>query len=378
MRFTEALGLTAQQAIIAWLAVFLLSGVAGVVSMLLCHLVMSLGAEDSAEKHGISKVKASRVGGFAVVTFVLFDLGIKYFNYGDFLDVAGITTLFVGLFFFAIGAYQDFYDDLSSRTRFLLMLCCAFLVTATFPLLVLKPVGINVIDLFLVSSTMAPLFTAVCLAFMPNAFNSADGANALASGIAISTLTCLTQILPSELVGLAFTGVIGCSIFLVFNLLGGRLYLGDGGAYFLGALCGLLMILASNYSQISVWMLLSIAFYPAADLLWSMGRRLLSGESAFKSDDKHFHSLFFQWLDSKLDRSVLANTLCGFSIAIVFSFLPLGLSITGLVSSGSDVWFFCVVIQWLIYVFGWIYLNAQFGSNDLTSEAKIANLTLPK
>ena len=60
MSFTDRLGFTVAQAVAAWLLVFLIGGAAqGVVAMLLCHYLLTFGGEDSANKHGISKVSAT-------------------------------------------------------------------------------------------------------------------------------------------------------------------------------------------------------------------------------------------------------------------------------------------------------------------------------
>ena len=69
MSFTDRLGFTVAQAVAAWLLVFLIGGAAGVVAMLLCHYLLTFGGEDSANKHGISKVSATRLGGVATLAF---------------------------------------------------------------------------------------------------------------------------------------------------------------------------------------------------------------------------------------------------------------------------------------------------------------------
>ena len=50
MSFTDRLGFTVAQAVVAWLLVFLIGGAAGIVAMLLCHYLLTFGGEDSANK----------------------------------------------------------------------------------------------------------------------------------------------------------------------------------------------------------------------------------------------------------------------------------------------------------------------------------------
>ena len=150
-----------------------------------------------------------------------------------------------------------------------------------------------------------------------------------------------------------------CLVFLVFNLISGRFFLGDGGAYFLGAFCGLAVVVVSNTTDVSVWWLLAMIFYPVADLMWSMGRRYLAGESPFKPDNQHFHNVLFAWLDSSKRSSQTANTTCGVGIATLFAGLPLALSLGGALPVESGQWFGVVVVQWAIYALGWRVLNQR-------------------
>ena len=59
MSFTDRLGLTIPQAVLAWVLVVLIGGAAGLLAMLICNYMLSFGGSDSASKHGISKVQAS-------------------------------------------------------------------------------------------------------------------------------------------------------------------------------------------------------------------------------------------------------------------------------------------------------------------------------
>ena len=359
MSFTDRLGFTVSQAIAAWLLVFMVGGAAGLVAMLLCHYLMTFGGEDSAQKHGISKVTASRVGGVAVVGYMLIHLGYQYFT-GLYTPSFAENSVFVtAVLFFALGLFEDLRGTLSSRLRFALMSVIAIFTLLASPHLVLAPVGIWFVDAAVSTWVTALFFTAVCVAFIPNAFNTADGANGLVSGVSLATLTGLSAVAPPDLLPFIASGAVGCLIFMIFNVISGRFFLGDGGAYFLGAFCGLSVVLISNQTEVSVWWLLSMIFYPVADLLWSMGRRVLARKSPFEPDNQHFHNVLFAWLDTDKRTSVFANTTCGVGIAVVFAGLPLALFSSGLIAADSFNWFWVVVLQWLAYGAGWQQLNTR-------------------
>ena len=69
----------------------------------------------------------------------------------------------------------------------------------TAPGLVLQPVGIPGLDALLKSAMpLAMLFTGLCVAFIPNAFNTADGANGLVSGISACVFAALATQAPPD------------------------------------------------------------------------------------------------------------------------------------------------------------------------------------
>lgn len=371
MSFKDRLGFTVSQAIAAWVLVFLVGGAAGVVVMLLCHYLMTFGGEDSADKHGISKVTASRVGGVAVVGYMLIHLGYQYFE-GLYAPSFPENSVFLtAAAFFALGFFEDLRGNLSAKLRFGLMAMIAAGTLLVSPHLILGPVGIFFVDAAVSIQVTALLFTALCVAYIPNAFNTADGANGLVSGVSLATLTGLSAVAPPELLPFIASGAVGCLIFMIFNVISGRFFLGDGGAYFLGAFCGLSVILISNQTDVSVWWLLSMIFYPVADLMWSMGRRVLEGKSPFEPDNQHFHHVLFAWLDTDVRTSVVANTTCGIGIAVVFAGLPWAIFSTGLIAVDSLNWFWIVVVQWLAYGAGWRYLNQRLCS--LPDDSQVEN-----
>lgn len=358
MSFKDRLGFTVGQAFAAWLLVLLIGGAAGAVAILLCHYLLAFGGEDVADKHGISKVSATRLGGVAIVAYMLMHLGYRLHLglYAPSLDQTLLIT--VCLIFFLLGVFEDLRGRFSAPLRALIMVMVGAGAILLAPNLMLQPVGIIWVDLILSSSHInALVFSALCIAFIPNAFNTADGANGLVGGVSAIALASFSTVVAAELVPFISAAFVGCLLFLVFNLISGRFFLGDGGAYFLGALCGLSIVVVSNSSDVSVWWLLALVFYPVADLLWSMVRRLRNGASPFAPDNQHFHNLLFAYMDSSERSSVVVNTVTGVSIAMLFSGLPALCTFMGFWSAQDSIWLVWVCCQWLVYGIGWKYLN---------------------
>ena len=132
--------------------------------------------------------------------------------------------------------------------------------------------------------------------------------------------------------------------------------MGDGSPTF-GVLAGLTLVVISNESKVSVWWLLSLVFYPVADLMWSMVRRLRQGVSPLNPDNHHFHNLLFAWLNAGNHSPMRANNYTGLFVVAMFSGAPFLLTILQVMPLGSSGWFFLVLGQWALYIIGLRYLN---------------------
>ena len=360
LSFTDRLGLSVPKAILAWGLVVLIGGAAGLLAMLICNYMLSFGGQDAENKHGISEVTATRLGGIAIVAYMAMHLGYQVYLGVYYPSAEEMYILATCAAFFFIGMYEDLKSNLSARNRFSLMLMIGLATIYLSPGLILQPVDISWVDTILSSSAMvAGLFTALCIAFIPNAFNTADGANGLVAGVSAFSFMALISVAPATLLPFLLACLVGCLVFLVFNLISGRFFLGDGGAYFLGALAGLSLVVISNATNVSVWWLLSLVFYPVADLLWSIGRRTINKSSPFAPDNQHFHNLLFAYLDQGRQSSMASNTTTGLLIAFIFSGSALFLLLFADWGPGDPVWFWWVCGLWIAYGLGWRYLNAR-------------------
>lgn len=359
MSVRDRLGMTPVQATSAWLLVFAIGGLAGIGALLVCMYLLTFGGSDSVDKHGISEVEASRIGGVAIVIYMALHLGYQYQLSESPQITNGVYVMAIALSYFAIGFFEDMQGSLGARLRFVLMLAIAAVALSLASELALAPVGILLVDWLVATPVTAVIFTTICIAFLPNAFNTADGANGLVSGITLLALTGLIEVAPPSLAPYLSACVVGCLIFLVFNIISGRFFLGDGGAYFLGTFCGVALILIANQSEVSTWWLLSLIFYPAADLLFSMIRRGLAGGSVVKADNLHLHNLLFALINGKIRSAYWSNTMTGVGIALFFSGVPLMLQKLELLSLNSSLWLWVVLAQWAVYGLAWRFASRR-------------------
>jgi len=171
--------------------------------------------------------------------------------------------------------------------------------------------------------------TIIWIVGVTNLVNLVDGVDGLAAG-----LTLFLMILISLLSGLGgnyfslflSVGMVGALIgFLYYNFPPAKIFLGDGGAYFLGALIAELALLNSNKGEVAVALI--VPFFalglPIIDTCFTIFRRGLVGLPIFRADRKHIHHRVIAMGFSRQRVVLLLYAVCG-----LFSLLALGIMIS--------------------------------------------------
>lgn len=205
------------------------------------------------------------------------------------------TLLLAGLPAICIGLLEDITRAVSVRVRLLVTMGSGALAT------VMTGTGITRVDVQLVDAVLAywpvaVVFTAFCVGGVSNAFNIIDGFHGLSSGTLI--LSSLGMALVASSVGdssLAWTALtLAAAVggFWLVNFPWGKLFLGDGGAYFSGfALAWLSVELLVRNPQVSPWCSVLLCGYPTIEVMYSVYRRRRSNRSPGDPDRFHLHSL---------------------------------------------------------------------------------------
>lgn len=135
--------------------------------------------------------------------------------------------------------------------------------------------------------------TILWLVAMTNLINLIDGADGLAAGICLMLMVLLAcaghpqntfQFVAADMAGALLA-------FLWFNFPPARIYLGDGGAYFLGFQIGFISLVAFQQGAALATLTapLLVLALPIADALLVLLRRGLRGLPIFRPDRKHIH-----------------------------------------------------------------------------------------
>jgi UDP-GlcNAc:undecaprenyl-phosphate GlcNAc-1-phosphate transferase len=216
-----------------------LFGMSGLVGMLVMQwMTRQRYAQDQVAKHGISQVNASRLGGVVIIGLSIGFLVGRHISGYEFSNVGPLGVHPWGWMAFllssSLGLVEDIDNDLLSPQLRLTMLGLFFGLTfLIWPEVIPANTGYDPID-WLMSQPLVGWLIAVifCVGFI-NAINMADGANGLVPGIVF-----IASVLFYWIIGALIWEVLSIvtGVFLLFNVVSGRLFLGDAGAYGLGTI----------------------------------------------------------------------------------------------------------------------------------------------
>ncbi|WP_286937937.1 glycosyltransferase [Achromobacter sp. UBA4530] len=194
-------------------------------------------------------------------------------------------------------------EDITKRVRVLQRLSLAMLSgMAAYYFLgaTLTRLDIIGIDWLLQFGPISFIVTAVAIAGAANAINIIDGYNGLAavvSAMIFAGFAYVSYYLGDRLLLVTCVGMIGAILgFLLWNYPRGLIFLGDGGAYFIGFMIGTVSVLMlARHPNVSAWFPLLLCIYPVFETLFSIYRKKwLRGVSPGAPDGVHLHMLIYK------------------------------------------------------------------------------------
>ena len=250
---------------------------------------------------GVQKVHlhaVARIGGLPIFLAVALSAGISIWR------VPGLGSWLVALLgcsalAFVGGIVEDYTGKVRPSRRLVLTMAAALLgylvLDAKIARLDMPFVSWHLHSLWIV----LPL-TILAVAGIANAVNIIDGFNGLASAVTIFMLLSLAYVgwqVGDMFVLVSALTVAGATAgFLIWNYPVGLIFLGDGGAYFIGFMLGeLALLLVMRNPQVSTWYAALLLIYPAFETVFSVYRRMfVRGKSPTMPDGIHLHSLIFR------------------------------------------------------------------------------------
>jgi UDP-N-acetylmuramyl pentapeptide phosphotransferase/UDP-N-acetylglucosamine-1-phosphate transferase len=268
--------------------------------------------------NGVQKVHVhhvARIGGLSIFLAVALSACISVWRVPAMTSWM-LSLMVCAMFAFVGGIVEDYTGQVSALRRLLLTMFAALLGYF------LLDARIDRIDWVFSAWPLPYLWltlplTVLAVAGIANAINIIDGFNGLASVVTICMLLSLGYValqVNDMFVLVAALMVAGATAgFLIWNYPVGLIFLGDGGAYFIGFMLGeLALLLVMRNPQVSTWYAVLLLIYPAFETMFSVYRRLfIRGKSPAMPDGIHLHSLIFrrvvQWAVGRKDARALVR-----------------------------------------------------------------------
>jgi UDP-GlcNAc:undecaprenyl-phosphate/decaprenyl-phosphate GlcNAc-1-phosphate transferase len=266
--------------------------VLAVVPLILRLAGSSSFARRGQELHHTHRGAVPRLGGLALMgAFVGVEILIAALWPDERTRVPGRSVvLLCSLAMFALGFWDDLRPLGAKKKLFGQILIAAAVSAFGLGIQQFKiPFASTIIDLH----GWGVLVTILWLIGMTNLINLIDGVDGLAGGICLMLMVLLAYVgHESGSFELLVAGMGGALLgFLWFNFPPARIYLGDGGAYFLGFQIGLFAILSSHKGTVFAALTapLFVLALPILDTGLAILRRGLRGLPIFRPDRRHIH-----------------------------------------------------------------------------------------
>ncbi|HEY6134311.1 MAG TPA: glycosyltransferase [Rubrivivax sp.] len=245
-------------------------------------------------------VPVPRIGGVGIMGGVLCGLAALWWVSPE-IGLPAAVVVACGLPAFLEGVREDFTKKVSPARR-LAATALSALLAAVLAGGVIDHTAIPGLDWVVSFTAGAIAVTIFAVAGVANSVNIIDGFNGLASMCAVLILVSLGyvgfQVGDTLVVALALIGIGAILGFFVWNFPAGLIFLGDGGAYFVGFyLAEVAILLLHRNAAVSPMFPLLVCLYPIFETVFSIyRRRFIRATPPSMPDGIHLHSLIYRRL----------------------------------------------------------------------------------
>ena len=297
-----------------------------------------------------------RMGGFLIyifsIIFLIFFYQKNYFFYSIF---------FLGSFFFVLGFIEDLNVNIKPEFRLFLMLFFTFFLIFFLNIKIFNTQLSILNNLINSNKIISSLFVCLCFLFIINGCNFIDGFNGLLiiHSIIILGILYFINLHNSNvdyLKNFILFLIIICFLVLFYNFPKAKIFLGDGGAYFLGSIISLIAVELSNLNNmISPFFFACLLFYIFFEVFFSFFRKIFFYKSSpLKPDKRHLHMLLFKFIFNSIKNFEKANYITSSLINIFYFFLMMPLLFYYKDKIFCEIYF---IILLIIYLLCYLYFN---------------------
>ncbi|WP_158590401.1 MraY family glycosyltransferase [Noviherbaspirillum cavernae] len=259
--------------------------------------------KDVAGVQKFHKKPVPRIGGVALVAGVVTAIVYGAFDESPRIQQVGTVALLKLLLASMPAFLAGLLEDMTKRVSVMARLLAAFasallacwLLGAWLPRL--DTWGF---DQLLRFTPFAIAVTMIAVAGVSNSINIIDGFHGVAGSAAVIILAALGflawQADDMLVTRIALMGIGAAIGFLMVNYPTGRLFMGDGGAYFLGFwIAETAVLLVARNPSINAWQVLAVCAYPVIEVMYSIYRRkIIRKMSPGDPDRLHLHTLIYR------------------------------------------------------------------------------------
>jgi len=259
---------------------------------------------------------------------------------------------FCTLFFF-LGLVDDLRIEVKPKLRLLIMI--AFLLfLIIFHEFKIERISLEYLERLMKIDIFALFFLCLCFLFIINGSNLIDGFNGLLSIHSVIILGILSYINfiheNYNFAYLLFNVCLIIVIFIKFNFPKAQMFLGDGGAYLIGALISVSTIVTNNFiPSISSFFFCIILFYLFFEVFFSFFRKIfVVHQNPLFPDRKHLHMLIYNLFLRKYKNKLKSN----YKVSIYVNLFYLLLLVPSLIFMNNAI--FCryyFLLLLIIYTF---------------------------
>jgi UDP-N-acetylmuramyl pentapeptide phosphotransferase/UDP-N-acetylglucosamine-1-phosphate transferase len=215
--------------------------------------------------------------------------------------------------FLILGIISDLKKNFSAPLRLIIFfILCFFCITHS--QIFIKKIDIKILDFFLEYNILSIIFFSLCLNILINGSNFIDGThgNALLYYILVYSSILIINLIYNNLnneinIILIYIIITLFTLYIYnFNVI---TFLGDGGAYFMGAFTGFFFIYIYNKFNLNSLYICNLLIYPAFEVLWSIIRKKINNQNTFNADKMHLHNLILIFLNIKIKEYNIASNL---------------------------------------------------------------------
>ncbi len=303
--------------------------------------------KDFSKPQAFHDFPVTRSGGIATIISLSFFFIIYYILYSEVL----YDYIFISYSVFIVGVLDDLRMNIKPQKRLIIMILLLFIFIYFLPIKILY-IDIPFLIPLMSNQILSSIFVLLCFLFVINGANLIDGFNGLLTinviiiNIILAYININNQ--NSEFSFLIISQIIILLSFLLFNFPSAKIFLGDSGAYTMGALTGLNTIITNNLNpKISSFFFCTLLFYLFFEVFFSFVRKILQKKSPIYPDEKHLHMLSFYKISQ-----IYGKSKGNFINSIIINLLYLILIIPGLYLLDdpqlSRYWFFILLLIYLI------------------------------